>query len=139
MKKTTDVINFLRRDKKRLAALIAVLVGVVLILFSFSGVNDSSDSDDTLEEYKKELEHELTELCSDIDGVGKCKIYVSFAEGEKTEYKGSNVIVRIPPKVQGVTVICEGGDSIRVKQELSECITALFDIGANRICVLKME
>ena len=139
MKKAIDIKNYVMRDKRRLIAMIALIAGAVLILLSFSDGGDSSESSGTLEEYKRELEHELTELCSDVDGVGKCKIYVSFSEGEKTEYKGSNVTVRTPPKVLGVTVICEGGDSARVKQEISECITALFDIGSNRICVLKME
>lgn len=138
MKKTTDIIAYLKADKKRIFALLAAILGIALILFS-GGEKKSEGGSSTLSEYKEELEEELTELCSSIDGVGKCKVTVTFSEGESVEYKGSNVTRQEPPKVMGVTVICEGGDELHVKREISECMTALFDIGSNRVCVLKME
>ena len=64
---------------------------------------------------------------------------VSFSEGERSEYRGTNKISESPPKVLGITVIAEGGGKSEVKSALTECMTALFDIGSNRVAVLKMR
>lgn len=43
------------------------------------------------------------------------------------------------PRVEGVLVIAEGGDSSRVKQEIIEAAQALFGIEAHKIKIMKME
>lgn len=135
-------ITYIRNNKKvwRIAALIAV--GIFLIAISSSVGNkkeESKSSEMTLEEYKESLEAELVSLCSDIDGVGKCRVFITFERGELNTYKGSSVIETKPPRVLGVTVVCRGADSDYVKAELIDMITALFDIGSNRVAVLKLN
>ena len=115
-----------------------VLVGVIL-MFIPSGSNKEKSEQTTLTDYKISAEAELAELCSSIDGVGKCRVSVSFSEGESFRYSGSKLISSAPPRVFGVTVVCEGGDDDRVKERISDCMTSLFDIGANRVCVLKLK
>ena len=108
------------------------LLGIFLVIISSSvGRGDSKSTSEqalTLEEYKAQLEGEIESLCSDVAGVGRCRVY-----------KGSAVTETKPPKVMGVTVICKGGDSDSVKRELSEMICALFDIGYNRVAILKLN
>lgn len=56
-------------------------------------------------------------------------------DGNKTPY-----IVRMKnPKVGGVVVICEGGASSSVAQNISRAVSALFSIETHKIMVMKME
>lgn len=47
------------------------------------------------------------------------------------------VVVQIMPQIEGVVVICEGGDVAAVKSEICEAVGALFDVPAHKIKVLK--
>ena len=56
-------------------------------------------------------------------------------DGNKTPY-----IIRVKnPKVAGVAVVCEGGGSSSVAQNISRAIGALFSIETHKIMVMKME
>lgn len=127
------------RDKKTLVTVAIGLVGILLVLLSLGGGSDTEIPKDGLEEYKSRLETELEALCESIDGAGRCRVTVSFSEGERLEYKGSSLIGSEPPRVLGITVVCDGGDDSYIKNSISDCMTALFDIGSNRVCVLKLK
>ena len=49
------------------------------------------------------------------------------------------VISEFSPKVEGVAVVAEGGDSSLVKEKITGIIKALFDIEINKIAVGKMK
>ena len=134
-------ISFIKNNKRVWRVGILVLLGIVLILISsaFGTESEKESNGLTLEEYKEKLEGELAELCSDVKGVGRCKVFVTFERGELNTYKSGAIIEKRPPKVLGVTVICQGADSDSVKGELTGMITALFDVGANRVAVLKLN
>ena len=119
-----------------------ILLGLILILsssFSEDAKNENRNEIITLDEYKERLEEEIRELCSSVDGVGKCRVTVTFERGEQNVYKGSSVIETKPPRVQGISVVCRGADSDRVRIQLTELLTALFDIGSNRVAILKLN
>lgn len=138
MNKYLSVLKEIMGDKKRAALLILALLGILLIFIpASSGKGSGEDSD--LAAYKLEVEEELSELCSSIDGVGKCRVKVSFEEGESYKYSGGKIVSTSPPRVLGVTVVCEGGDDTQVAARISDCMTSLFDIGSNRVCVLKLK
>lgn len=131
-------IEYLKRDKKK-ALILAIVAAVIILFLLISPSNEKNESGVTLDEYKTQLEGELAGLCSSIDGVGRCRVSVSFSEGEQLEYKGSRLVGSSPPRVRGVSVVCEGADRSGVRAEISECMTALFDIGANRVSVHRMK
>lgn len=138
MDKLNGIIKNIKGDKKRLSLVLIALVGALLILLSLGGdKREGKTEEQSLDEYKEGLERELSELCSSVEGAGRCKVSVSFSEGEKTEYRGTNKISTTPPRVLGITVIAEGGGSAEVRSALTEALTAMFDIGANRVAVLK--
>ena len=93
----------------------------------------------TLDEYREQLESEVAALCSSVSGVGKCRVFITFERGAASTYRGSSVIETKPPLVLGVSVVCSGGDSDRVRSELTDMLTALFSIGSNRVSVLKLN
>ena len=43
------------------------------------------------------------------------------------------------PKIQGVVVVCDGGDNSKVKNDVTNAVSALLGINVNHISVLKMK
>lgn len=128
------------KDKKTRMPLFLLALGLILIILPLVFSNGEGEkSQETLEGYKAALEAELSELCSDVYGVGKCKVSVSFERGETKTYKGSNVVETKPPKVLGITIVCKGADSDRVRAQLTEMMCALFELGSNRVAILKLN
>ena len=98
-----------------LAVALALAAALAVMLFLLpSGENETKESP----------EEELTEICSSLSGVGRCRAVICYGEG------GS---------VSAVAVLCEGADSVFVRERITELITSLYGIGANRIAVLKID
>ncbi|MCH5316397.1 MAG: hypothetical protein J1E05_00350 [Eubacterium sp.] len=117
-------------------------------------------------DYVNELDDKLTDLISSIDGVGKCKVMITLknttesvfaknTQNNQTEssysqndeyviYDGENgdspiLLKEIFPQIEGVAVVCSGGDNIVVKEKIIQCVSSLFNISSNRISVSKIS
>ncbi len=135
-----DALKDLLKNKRLLFAVGGLILGLVLILAFPSEKTDSAQTmETTLEEYKEQKEKELAELCSSVKGVGRCSVTLSFKKGAENIYKGNKLTESKPPEVLGVIVVCRGADSDRVRAELTELFTALFDIPSTRIAILKLN
>ena len=132
--------EIIRGNKKLLFYFLVLVIGLLFLLIS-SGLSGGESSGGGMSEsdYKEKLEDEIENLCSSVRGVGKCKVFITLKRGVQNTYKGSNLIESRPPEVLGVTVVCRGADSDAVREELSEMLSALFDIGYNRIAILKLN
>lgn len=118
--------------------LILVLGVALLLLASGSGKTETKESETDLSAYGAALEARLETLCAQVDGVGRTEVMVTFESGATAEYRGGTQIASHPPQVQGVTVLCDGGNSAEVRAALSEMLSALLGIGASHICVLTL-
>ena len=128
------------KGRKRIVTVAAVsLLGMLLILLPLSAVKEETGSEDTLYEYKLELEEEVASLASTVKGVGRCRVLITFERGAQNTYKGGELVETRPPLVLGVTVVCDGADSDHVRVRLTEMLTALFDIPSSRVAVLKSK
>ncbi len=123
-----DFISSLKK-KGGLAPIIIVLLGIALLVFGIlsSGAGRSEDGADAEDEQAR-----LAELISEIDGVGDCRVMITYTT-EKIGY-GSDTVRR----VDGVAVLCTGGDDPSVKKRITELTTALYSIGSNRVRVEKL-
>lgn len=117
-------------------------------------------------QYTDELENKLNETISSIDGVGECKVMITLENSSENVYATDNeiknsensinqkdeyviydsqngetpvLIKEYFPRVQGVTVICTGGDNTAVKEKIIQSVTALFNISASRVSVSKIK
>ena len=122
-----------------IAACIAVAVGLLLVFSSSLAEEPETTSEEDLSEYGRALEADVADMCSRIAGVGEARVMITFERGEERTYKGSQIIETKPPRVLGVSVLCEGGGGDRVRAEVTEMLCALFDIGANRVSVLPLK
>lgn len=78
---------------------------------SFSGANGKDEAT---------LKAELTELLAGAEGVGKTEIYLTAGEDGR---------------LQGIAVLCEGGEEPTVQKRVIGLLSALYGIGAHRIFV----
>lgn len=135
-------LSYIKENKKIFIILLLICAGLVFLSIAAPGskqVKSETKQPDTLDEYREKLEGELAALCTSVDGVGKCRVFITFDKGAQNSYKGGSLIETKPPHVSGVTVVCKGGDSDRVKSSLTKMITALFGVGANRVAILKLN
>ncbi len=128
--------------------------------------NETQQCSYSYDEYTIELENKLKKLVSNIDGVGECEVMITLqntnesvyatdvevkADGDSTNQKDEYVlydsdsgespvlIKEYLPQVQGVTVVCTGGDNVSVKEKIIQCVTSLFNIPTNRVSVSKIK
>ncbi len=122
----------------------------------------SGQSEESIDEadFIRRTEEELEGILCAIDGVGDTKVMVTAKgsreyvyaenESERKEEKdhvilknGSKeeALVRTvnAPKITGVVVVCEGGGSDRVKEEVVRAVTAALGIPSGSVHVSKMK
>lgn len=117
-------------------------------------------------EYVDRLNDELTDILSGISGVGTCRVMItlkntnekvfaqnsenSFSDGSNSRnneyvfYESENgdspiLLKENFPAIEGVAVVCSGGDVPAVKESIISCVCALFNIPANRVSVSKLS
>lgn len=126
---------------------------------------DSSQNFDYVQ-YTDMLEERLEDVISSIEGVGECKIMITLENTNESVYATDNeiksdsnslnqkdeyvlyetdtgetpvLIKEYMPKVQGVTVICDGGDNKQIQEKIINSVTALFNIPTSRVSVSKIK
>ena len=105
-------LGFLKQKGGLWILVFAISIGLFLLVF-FSGGDNATYQD----------RDEISELCASVEGVGECRVMITYEEGEPV----------------GIVVVCRGGDSVQVRHRLYEMLSALYGIGANRISVEKMK
>ncbi len=151
---------------KYIALLIGVGIVFLLFPTSTSNEINSKSSSSVEEEFAvSELEERLENILSQIDGAGQVKVMLTVKSGMKRVFaqdgrveqdnellqKESETVVissgagtqeavlmqRIYPEFQGVLIVAEGGGDPFVKLSLTEAMTALTGLGADKISVCK--
>ena len=162
-----DTFGKLKKDKKAFLTVTIGIVGMLLVLLSELPLLSSDGSKKTETEgtsyYNRSIEEDTERLISEIRGVGKVSVMLTYESSEETvwakdseekngrdgdgTYNEKHIIVDdgdaetglavrvMYPRVRGVAVVCSGGDDPTVKSEIKSLISALFDIGSNRISI----
>ena len=118
---------------------IAFSIAVLAFALILGGGSDGGTGEKGSEDYGEMLEARLEELLSDTDGVGRCKVMITFECGERKIYEGSREVGSLPPKVLGVTVLCDGAGKPSVVRELTVTVSEMFDIGTHKVRVMKIN
>lgn len=138
-----EIKELLRSDK---AVRIIITAGAaIMIMIALGGIfGGSAKKADTsvkydLSVYERELEDRLANILSEIEGVGDINVMITLDTSEKTEYgKNSDMLLSVTaPKVRGVIVVCDGGDSITVKEKVTDAVKGIFGINTAHISVTK--
>lgn len=117
----------------------------------------------TLQNFRERTEEELVTLLEGVAGVGRVDVMITVrASNEKVTLKDSTsreggsqeetvliedsernsspyVIQEKEPELEGVVVVCDGGDDATVKREITDAVSALFQIESHKIKVMKSK
>ena len=115
----------------------------------------------------RELQTQLSELLSRMEGAGKVQVLLTQASGESYRYQTDEehqtdgdgmdlrketvivanenraqggLITRVdPPVYLGAVVLCQGADSANIRLALTEAVKSATGLSADKITVLKMK
>lgn len=153
--------------KYRYVALI-VLIGLIFLLIpGTADKEDSKPVVPAITEDDTPLYAELSDILSAVEGAGRVEVLLTVSQGEATVYQANTfsstsgdsseirheiitvsdaqraqngLIQQInPPTYLGAIVVCEGADSPSVRLALTEAVSKVTGLGADRISVLKMK
>ena len=155
--------NILREAKKHRYLVMLLLVGLILLQIP---AKDSRKSEEATKENitGTDLRQEMEDTLSLIKGAGKVSVVITQKQGEEIIYQTDDALsvngevnrktlvlsgedraemglVRQinPPILQGVLIVCQGGDDPQVKYAIVDAVMRLTGLSSNRICVLKMK
>lgn len=137
-----ELRGFWKDDKKITAALI---VGAVLILFLSLGGLKGGEKENAARPfqersaYETELEQRLTDILSEIEGIGELSVMVTLDTSERTEYgKNEEMLLSVKmPQVRGVIVVCGGGDNAVVREKVIRAVSGVFAVSSTRVSVVR--
>ena len=131
-----------KRVKIRFKSVLVIsLIILIALLLVFSG----SKGKKKVTSDEEKLECELSSMIENIDGIKKAYVMLTFNTENEKESETSSLIDSFGSgkekeeeknKVNGVGVICTGGDRPTVKKDVSELVAAVLGISVNKVKVL---
>lgn len=141
---------------------LVLLAGILLMLLP-TGQNHSAASTEPALQAAADLQEELAELLSHLEGAGKVRVLLTEAEGSQTLYQSdgedrsdsqktdtvlvtgsdraqTGLIRRVdPPKYRGAVILCQGAGRSSVRLAVVEAVANATGLPTNKISVLKMK
>lgn len=120
-------------------------------------------SDYEMKTYREQMETRVKEILEQAEGVGTANVMITLkASKEKVTLKDNSVdadkseeesvlvedankntmpyvVQETEPEIEGILVVCSGGDSSAVQREIIAGISALFPIESHKIKVMKSK
>ncbi|GHU56874.1 hypothetical protein FACS1894132_14530 [Clostridia bacterium] len=131
--------EFLKSAKGIKIIIIAAFIGMCLIFMSTiipkSRAEPTVDLKAYAENYRIQLEENLAEMLEKTEGVGNCKVLLTIAATEENISNKSSKIIM--PPINGAYIICDGGSSPIVKEQIVYAVSSLLNIPSNRVYVSK--
>lgn len=153
-----------RSAKQYRLVLLVLLVGLVLLLLP-SGSDQKREAVQAAEPQEtfrlEEAEQKLAQALSKIDGAGEVTVLLTVRTGtqqvlaqdvdsgdgsRKTQtvvlsrggsQEDTVTVQEIYPQYQGALLVCSGGGNAKVRLELTQAMTALTGLGADKISISK--
>ena len=146
--------------------LLVALIGVILLLLptaTSAKTGEGQSGQPALSFSLEDEEEKLRQALGKIEGAGKLELVLTlktgaeqiYARNESTGEKeaestlalsaaGSGQEETVPvktiyPVYQGALVVCEGGDNPTVRLRITEAVSALTGLGADKIAISKMK
>ncbi|HIT33039.1 MAG TPA: hypothetical protein IAC31_00195 [Candidatus Faecousia intestinigallinarum] len=147
--------------------LLVLLLGVCLMAIPGKKQTEQPEQPAETGTDGESVEEQLSRILSQIQGAGRVEVMLTEALGEQTVYQtndetntdqDSNAVRREtviiangdrgesglvqqvnPPQYLGALVVCQGADSPAVRLAVTEAVSKVTGLGANRISVLKMK
>lgn len=146
--------------KKYRFVCIVILAGILLMTLPMGTTQKSTIQPEKQEAKEPSMETRLTNILSQIRGAGTVSVMLTIAAGEETVFasdQGSSgqkdtvtvtdedrtetglVVQVIPPRYLGALVVCHGADDPNVRLAITEAVSSLTGLGANKITIVRMK
>ncbi len=162
--------KFFNEDGKIKLFIIIGIAAVLLILLSESAPIKKEEKKygdaSSMNSYLSNIESDTQALISSINGVGRCKVMITFknsaenvyaentdennsqsSNSSKNEYvlydgqEGESPVLvkQYYPEVMGVAVVCDGAEVTAVRESVINAVSSLFNIPVTKISVSKYK
>ncbi len=124
------------------AAVIIGAAAIALILLSsvvdFGAVSRHQPS---VEEYTKQIQTQLLDIITQIDGVGEAQVFLTMDNsGENVYLSNSDTKTKsIEPTVRGVVIVCDGGDDPVVVDRVLGAVTRSLSVSSDKVYITKLD
>ena len=122
--------EFMRRVRRLQWPMIAALALACILALAAGGERESEPAS-----AGTELEMRLERVLSAIEGAGSVRVMIR----EEVRAEVSAFAPQQEPSAEGVVIVCEGADDVRVRLALEQAAQALLGVPYSRIQVVKME
>lgn len=154
--------------KKYKYAILVLMIGAGLMLLPpIRSGKTESNSVQADEDIKVCVQDELADILSCVEGVGKVKVMLKESSGAETVYQinqdisvsdnssdtrtevititdsdrnEQGLVKQInPPRYEGAIILCQGAEDPKIKLAVTEAVSKITGLGADKIAVLKMK
>ena len=138
-------------DRKKLTVILMAAAGIALILLGTLGGKKETTEYTDVKFYTEYLEERVRKLCVSVEGIEEAAVFLTLdcsSEYVYSETGASDVLIltgssgeeavllqEIYPRVRGVAVVCTGGDLPRIRETVTELLSAALDLPSHRIKV----
>lgn len=149
----TNILEIIKSKRGILLLLIGVVLGILLLLTDAQSSKHSQTKQKTnlsTDDYVSSLEKKTEDMINRINGVTDAKVMITLKNsGEQvfaldgTDANQKHVVVddglvcinELVPEIEGVAVVCNGGDSAVIKQKITELLCSLLGIYSTHIYI----
>ena len=111
---------FLKEKQKLIIVVLLIILLAFAVYMLFGGTKDTTATVTTISQSDNEIK--LTNILESMDGVGETSVMITETDGVIT----------------GVVIVCEGGNSILVKNNILNVVSTAFGIDKNIIAIYSM-
>jgi len=159
--------NIMETIRKYRYVVIVLLVGLFLMLIPIGEGEAEAAPVQIQQKEEEDLQSQLEELLSHMEGAGKVKVLLTQSAGERRIYQTNDssdtseressvrkdtVMVTdagrsetgllqqtLPPVYLGAVILCQGADSAKVRLAVIEAVSSATGLASHNISVLKMK
>ncbi len=122
MKSDRGFREFLSADGRTSKLIGLILVGLILII-----IGSLAGRSGNMTESVVGAEERVGQMCSMMEGVGECRVMMTYRPDSDGE------------EVYAVLVLCDGADSVAVREKLTSLFTSLYGIGSHRVEIQRLN
>ena len=146
-------VNILKKNKLTLLLAVGVVIGIILIFAGEKNKAENYNAEEVFyndEAYAKMMEVKLEDIINEIEGVSEAKVvitlksgaesvFASDEDGQKDKYvvtgDGLVCVKTLLPTVEGVAVVCRGGNNPAVKEKITSLVCSLLGLYSTHVYV----
>ena len=150
---TERITQFIKKNKLAVLLFVGIIVGLILVTSGEKEYTQEADATSIYTEneyYLNLLEEKLEEIINEIEGVSNAKVVITLESGAESVFAtdgdgqedkhvitgdGLVCVKKLAPSVEGVAVVCKGGDKAVIKEKITSLISSLLGLYSNHIYV----